>query len=72
MFDLKSVLKSYRIHELAMFILEQQHEEWGQREVPALTNAVVSRYEEIVRSLMVQMKNSERVLEAEEEQVDTL
>ena len=66
MFDLKSLLKSYRVHELAMFVLNNQQIEWGQREVPALTNAVIGRYEEIVRSILVEMRAQERSLDLEE------
>jgi hypothetical protein len=61
MFDMKSIVKAIRVHDITMLALEKSNSEWDYQDEQELTRAIVAKYDSINRLVLQDMKYMERI-----------
>ncbi len=60
MFDMKNIVKAFRVHDITMLVLEKSHEEWDNLEEKQRVRAIVAKYDATSRLVTQNMKDLDR------------
>ena len=60
MFDMKNIVKAFRIHDITMLVLEKDHVERDNIEEKQLVREIVAKYDATSRLVMQSMKDMDR------------
>lgn len=60
MFDMKNIVKAFRIHDITMLVLEKSRVEWDNLEEKQMIREIVAKYDATNRMVMQNMKDMER------------
>jgi hypothetical protein len=60
MFDMKNIVKAFRIHDITMLVLEKSHGEWDNLEEKQRVRAIVAKYDATSRLVMQNMRDLDR------------
>jgi hypothetical protein len=60
MFDMKNIVRAFRIHDITMLVLEKNHVEWDNIEEKQLVREIVTKYDATSRLVMQNMKDMDR------------